>query len=359
MNNSKRNSKPVIGISVGDINGIGTEIILRVFSDPRIYEYCTPLVFGCKNLVNYYLKVLNIRDLNYEIVRDPKQLNSRKLNILCDWNVDSEIKIEIGKPTESSGLYAYNTLNSAMQALKQKLIHALVTAPINKSNIQSDVFKYPGHSEYLMKESGASSYLMLMVSEIMKMGVVTDHIPLREVSSRLSRELIVEKLRLYNETLVKDFAINKPKIAVLGLNPHAGDADLLGTEESEIIIPAINEAKEKGILAMGPYSADGFFGSQMYYKFDGVLAMYHDQGLAPFKSLVFDKGVNYTAGLPIIRTSPVHGTGFNIAGQGIADENSFREALFVAIQVMKNREQHKEITRDPLGTKLVREKEDL
>jgi 4-hydroxythreonine-4-phosphate dehydrogenase len=351
-------NKPIIGISIGDFNGIGPEIILKTFSNPRMYDYCTPVLFACKNVVNYYLKMLKIRDVSYELLASMKQLNHRKLNIYCPWDEESGVKVEIGNPTPESGKYAYNSLSEAMKLLKQDEIEALVTAPINKSNIQSDQFTYPGHSEYLMKESGASSYLMLMVSDVLKMGVATDHIPLSRVSAILNKDLILDKLETYNKTLVEDFAIGKPKIAVLGLNPHAGDDGLLGEEEQQVIVPAIEAAKEKGLLVFGPYAADGFFGSQMHQKFDGVLAMYHDQGLAPFKALIFDKGVNYTAGLPIVRTSPVHGTGFNIAGKGIADENSFREAVFQALRIIKNRTQHMEITKDPLGTKLILEKEE-
>ncbi|MBL6964271.1 MAG: 4-hydroxythreonine-4-phosphate dehydrogenase PdxA [Bacteroidetes bacterium] len=358
MKNQIPGRKPTIGISTGDINGIGPEVIIKVFSDSRIYDYCTPLLFCCKNLLNYYMKVLDMKELNFEVVRNSRQLNKRKLNIICEWSSDTDIKVEMGKPTKTSGDYAYNSLKSAVAALKQNIVDAIVTGPIDKSNIQSEEFNFNGHSEYLMKEAGASSYLMLMTSEILKMGVLTDHIPLKDVASQISIELILEKLQVYNKSLIEDFSINKPKIALLGLNPHAGDHNLLGMEENDIITPAINEAKDRGILAMGPYAADGFFGSHMYYKFDGVLAMYHDQGLAPFKTLVFDKGVNYTAGLSFVRTSPVHGTGFKIAGQGVADDNSFREALFQALSILKNRAQYKEITIDPLGTKLVRERED-
>ena len=358
MNKQIQNRKPVIGVSVGDFNGIGPEVVLKVFADKRMFDYCIPVVFCCKNLVNYFTRNLEINDLQYEVLRNPKQVNPRKLNIFCNWGDDNELQIDMGKPTKSSGLYAYKSLNAAMFSVKQQTVDALVTAPINKKNIQSAEFNYPGHSEYLMKESGASSYLMLMVSDMLRIGVLTDHIPLKDVSSAVTREGILEKLVIFNKSLQEDFSITKPKIAVLGLNPHAGDDGLLGSEEQEVIIPAIQQAIEKGILALGPYPADGFFGSQMHLKFDGVLAMYHDQGLVPFKTIGFEKGVNYTAGLPIIRTSPVHGTGYTIAGQGIADESSFREAVFTAIKIIRNREMHREISRDPLQTRLVREKEE-
>ncbi|MFC2113933.1 4-hydroxythreonine-4-phosphate dehydrogenase PdxA [Bacteroidota bacterium] len=358
MNRTVQNRKPVIGMSVGDFNGIGPEVILKVFADRRMLDHCIPLVFCCKNLVNYFMKLLEITDLPFEVIRNPKQLNTKKLNIFCNWRDDSDLQIEMGKPTKASGEYAFKSLSAAVYAAKQQSIDALVTGPINKKNIQSVDFTSPGHSEYLMKESGASSYLMLMITDLLKVGVITDHIPLKDVSASVTKETILEKLGIFNKTLNEDFSITKPKIAVLGLNPHAGDDGLLGTEEQEFISPAIREVNEKGILAFGPYPADGFFGSQMHLKFDGVLAMYHDQGLTPFKLLGFEKGVNYTAGLPLVRTSPVHGTGYAISGQGIADESSFREAVFTAIKIIRNREMHREISKDPLQTKLVREKEE-
>jgi len=358
MNNSNKQQKPVIAISVGDINGIGPEVVFKTFLDKRIYNYLTPLVYCGKNIVSYYSNIFDLSELEYETVKNPKQLNPNKLNLFCNWHAETESNIQLGVPTPNSGKYALRSLQAAMFAIKNNLADALVTAPINKKSIQSDEFSFPGHSEYLLAETGAKSYMMLMVSDEMKVGLVTAHLPISQVSQSISLDLIVEKLKIFNHALKIDFSVSYPKIAVLGLNPHAGDNGLLGNEEIDCIIPAIEQANKNGILAMGPFGADGFFGSREYLKYDGVLAMYHDQGLAPFKTFMFDRGVNYTAGLPVIRTSPVHGTGYNIAGKGAADEGSFRESLFTALKIFKNRELYNELQKNPLQTRIVREKEE-
>lgn len=353
----KNKTKRILGISVGDINGVGPEVIIKTFSDSRLLNYCIPVIFGCKSMINYYTKALNINGFTYHIARDMRSLNYHKINLFCNFEDQVDTTIEMGKSSQNGGKYAYLSLKTAVQALKNNEIDALVTAPINKYNIQNEEFNYPGHTEYLQAQFGSDD-LMIMVSDVLKVAVQTGHMPLKDVPMALTGEGIVNTLKIYQESLTKDFGIRNPKIAVLALNPHSGDEGLLGSEEKEIIEPAIEEANKKGILAMGPFPADGFFGNQMYAKFDGVLAMYHDQGLAPFKSVTFETGVNFTAGLPIIRTSPSHGTGFGIAGKNIANPASFREAVYLALRVLANRDMYAELTANPLKTKVVREKED-
>ena len=355
---SDTEKKPVIGISVGDINGIGPEIILKTFTDPRLYKYCTPIVFTCRSLVNYYLKMFDIKSIAYNVIKRPEQANPKKLNLLCDWGQEENVMIETGQSTQVSGNYAFKSLNSGVNCLREGKIDALVTAPINKANIQSKDFTFPGHSEYLQTAAGADRHLMIMVSDEIKIAVQTGHIPINNVADKLSVDSIYESLSLFSKSLLEDFMIRQPKIAVLGLNPHAGDDGLLGQEDDDIIKPAIEKAKENGVMALGPFPADGFFGSYMQKDFDGILAMYHDQGLIPFKILAFENGVNFTAGLPFIRTSPAHGTGYSIAGKGIADISSFRSAIYTAIKVLSNRQTNADISKDPLKTKLVREKEE-
>lgn len=353
---SIKKRKPVIGVSIGDINGIGPEVVMKAFSDDRVLNYCTPLIFCSKKLISNYKGIIEIDDFNYLPIKKPSQINHRKINLYCNWKDESEIKI--GVSTDAAGEYALKSLQTAVSVLKDGDIDALVTAPINKKNIHSDEFQYFGHSKFLADYFDSSSHLMLFICDEIKLGVLTEHIPLSQVTSELSSEMIVEKVEVFNKSLEIDFCIKRPNIAVLGLNPHCSDGGLIGNEEEEIIIPALKILKDKGIIAMGPYSADGFFGDQMYRKFDGVLAIYHDQGLIPFKAMAFDRGVNYTAGLPIIRTSPVHGTAYSIAGKNIADEGSFREAMYLALKILKNRAMYKEITRDPLKSRMVKEKED-
>lgn len=335
-----------VGITHGDINGIGYEVILKTLLDPRVLEMCTPIIYGSPKVAAYHRKALDINNLSLNHIRVAGESHSRKINIInC---VDENVRVELGKSTREAGESSFNALDCACRDLEEGIIDVLVTAPINKDNIQSENFNFPGHTEYLAERFKAPDYAMLMISETMKVGVVTTHLPIAQVASAITQEAILSKLRILDQTLRQDFSLNKPKIAVFGLNPHAGDNGLLGSEEKEIIIPAIDKAKNEGIIALGPYPADGFFGSNDYRKFDAILAMYHDQGLIPFKLASFERGVNYTAGLPVIRTSPSHGTAYAIAGEDKASPESFRQALYLAIDIHKNREIYNEISKNPL-----------
>ena len=341
-----KRDKMIIGISQGDINGIGYEVIMKTLMEPRILEMCTPIVYGSPKVAAYHKKALNIETFNFNQIRTASEADGRKANIInC---IDDNIRVELGKSSEMAGEASYLSLQKAVDDLKRGEIDALITGPINKDNIQSEKFQFPGHTEYLAEQFRSRDYIMLMVSESMKVGVVVGHVPMSEMPSKITKGAIINKLRIINQALERDFFIKRPRIAVLGLNPHAGDNGLLGKEENEIIIPAIQRAKEEGIIAIGPYPADGFFGSGDFVKFDAILAMYHDQGLIPFKMASFDRGVNYTAGLPIIRTSPAHGTAYDIAGEDKASPDSFREALYLAIDIHKNRALYNEITKNPL-----------
>ncbi|MBA3706616.1 MAG: 4-hydroxythreonine-4-phosphate dehydrogenase PdxA, partial [Bacteroidetes bacterium] len=303
--------KIIVGISQGDINGIGLEVIIKTFLDPQMLEICTPVVFGSNKTASYHRKALNIEDFSFNQIRDVTEINHKRANIINVYEEDAPI--ELGKQTEAGGTYALKSLEAAAYALAQGKIHVLVTAPINKENIQSPDFKFPGHTEYLDEKFGDGNSLMFLVSDTLRVAVVTGHIPVTQVGQALSIEKILKKIQVLHKSLIEDFEIRKPKIAVLGLNPHAGDNGVIGNEEQSIIIPAINTAKEEGLLVYGPYPADGFFGNSTYKNFDAVLAMYHDQGLIPFKTISFNSGVNFTAGLPIVRTSPDHGTAYDIA----------------------------------------------
>jgi len=295
------NERLKVAISQGDINGIGYEVIFKALADPAILEICTPVIYGSSKVAAYHRKALNLQAITFNNVKDGSEAHAKRVNMVnC---LDDDVRVELGKATDIGGKAAFLALEAAVRDLKSGLVDVLVTAPINKKVIQSEQFSFPGHTEYLADQLGGKP-LMLLVSDLLRVGVVTGHIPLNEVSSRLSKDLIVEKLRILNTSLKDDFTIRRPRIALLGLNPHAGDNGLLGREENDIIIPAINAAKEEGIMAFGPFPADGFFGGDTYKKFDAILAMYHDQGLIPFKTLAFSTGVNYTAGLPFIRTSP-------------------------------------------------------
>jgi 4-hydroxythreonine-4-phosphate dehydrogenase len=337
-----------VGITHGDFNGISYEVILKALADPRICELCTPLVYGSSKIASYHKKTINIPDYMLNVVKRADQLHTKKPNILNISN--DEARIELGKPTEQAGEFAFAALEKAIQDIKEDRIDVLVTGPINKKTIQSVQFKFPGHTEYLGNAFNAKKFLMLMVTRQFKIGTVTGHVPLNQVAGILNTDLILDKIKILNQSLIRDFAIRKPKIAVLGVNPHAGDGGLLGKEEADLIIPAIQKAQREGILALGPFAADGFFGSAQYTKYDAVLAMYHDQGLIPFKALAFEGGVNFTAGLPIVRTSPAHGTAYDIAGKDLASEESFREALYLAIDIFRNRKEYQEITANPLKT---------
>ncbi len=336
-----------IGISHGDINGISYEIMLKAFSDSRMLEHKIPIVFGSSKVASYYKKVVSVKDFNFNLIRKTIDAVPNRANII---NIeDKEIKIEIGKKTNVAGELAFRSLDMSISALKTNDVDVLVTCPINKHNIQSKNFDFPGHTEYLTKYFGNNGEsLMLMINNDLRIGVLTGHIPLKEVPNALSVDLIMNKLRVLNKSLIQDFGCLKPKIALLSLNPHAGDDGLIGEEEKNIIIPAIQKANEEKILAFGPFPADGFFSSATYKQFDAVLAMYHDQGMIPFKTLAGDGGVNYTAGLSVIRTSPAHGTAFDIAGKGIASPDSFREAFFMACDIYKNRKAYEELNENPI-----------
>lgn len=349
MEKDKTNDKPaVIAISHGDVNGIGYEVIIKTLADSRILDFFTPVVYGSSKVASYYKKNLGIHDFNFNVIRSADQAVQGKANLV---NIFSdEIKIELGQNTEIAGRVALKSLEAATDDLAKGLVEGLVTAPINKQNIQSDDFDCPGHTEYLTKKFGVDESLMLMVSNTIRIGVVTGHIPLRDVPVRITQEAIMNKLRIMNGSLYNDFGIRKPRIALLGLNPHAGDKGLIGLEEQEVIIPAIEKAFDEGILAFGPFPADGFFGSSSFNHFDGILTMYHDQGLIPFKTLSFKSGVNFTAGLPIVRTSPAHGTAFDLAGKNIAHPDAFREAVYMAIDIIKNRKMNEELLKNPLRT---------
>lgn len=335
-----------VGISIGDVNGIGLEIIIKALSDTKILDFFTPIVYGHTRIASFHRKALSLPDCNFNVITDPSQANSKRLNMINCWTED--VRIELGAANETGGKYALISLEHAMKDLSEGTIDALVTAPINKHNIQSDTFNFPGHTEYIQSKVGAPESLMFLVSEDLKIGVVTGHIPVSEVATSLTKEKILAKLALMNSSLKNDFWVQKPKIAVLGLNPHAGDNGLIGNEEKETIIPAIEEANANGIFAFGPYAADGFFANHAFTKFDAVLAMYHDQGLIPFKQMAFHSGVNFTAGLPVVRTSPDHGTGYDIAGKNLASETSFREALFLAVNIVKRRKENEQLQANPL-----------
>lgn len=315
-------------------------------------EVCTPVIYGSSKTASFHKKLLNAGEFNFNIIKEASQANNKKANLVNLW--EEEVKIDIGIPTEISGQYAFKSLEAATNDLASNKIDVLVTAPINKSTINSPKFPFKGHTEYLASVAGTEDYLMILTSETstsgkgIKVGTVTGHIALKEVAGAISIEKILEKLRVFQKSLIQDFGIVKPKIAVLGLNPHAGDKGLIGTEEQQIIIPSIEKARAEKILAIGPYSADGFFGSSSYLSFDGILAMYHDQGLIPFKTLSFNEGVNYTAGLPIVRTSPDHGVGYDIAGKNLASETSFRNAIYLACDIYERRREYKKITSNPL-----------
>lgn len=344
-----------VAITQGDTNGVGCEVILKTFSDPAMFEICTPIVYGSPKVITYHKKALSI-DTNYSIINRAEEARDGRLNVLTCF--DEEVKIELGQPSEEAGRAAFKALDCAMADYRAGLYDVLVTAPINKATIQSEGFHFPGHTEYIETKVGdGNKALMILMNESLRVALVTTHLPIKDISKAITKEAIIEKAVIFHNSLRRDFRISSPRIAVLSLNPHAGDDGLLGSEEKEIIVPAIEELEKQGIQAFGPYAADGFFGSNSYDYFDGVLAMYHDQGLAPFKTIALDSGVNFTAGLPIVRTSPDHGTAYDIAGQGKADENSFRQAIYTAIDVFRNRQNYDEPLQNPLP-KLFHEKRD-
>lgn len=345
-----------VGITQGDINGIGYEVIIKTLADNQLLDLCIPIIYGSPKVAAFHRKTLEIGNFSLNTIKSASEAHTKRVNIInCN---DEEIKVELGIPTKSAGEAAFLALEKATEELKNGLIDVLVTAPINKKSIQSDKFTFPGHTEFLEKNFGnKDESLMFMVSDGLRIAVATTHIPLSKVSETLTSDLILKRLRSLKLSLMQDFNLNLPRIAVLGLNPHAGDAGVLGKEEQEIIIPALQQAEKEGIICVGPHSADGFFGTGSFVKYDAVLAMYHDQGMIPFKCLAMESGVNYTAGLKIIRTSPAHGTAFDIAGQNLASEESFRNAIYLACDIYKNRKNYKEINSNKLGKQKVEQSE--
>ncbi|MBC7382066.1 MAG: 4-hydroxythreonine-4-phosphate dehydrogenase PdxA [Bacteroidia bacterium] len=337
---------PVIGITIGDINSIAPEVVIRTLMDNRINDYCVPVVYASPKIIAFWKKILGLSDFQLNIIQNMDQINLKRSNLLVCWEEDVEIKV--GEATELAGKYAFKAIEMATKDALTGKLDAIVTAPLNKNMVNTPAQPFKGHTEYLAEQAN-SDYLMLLTSEDFKVAMVTGHIPIKEVADSLSRELILKKLKLLNESLKKDFGIVKPKIAVLSLNPHAGENGLLGSEEIEIIIPAVDKARnELQVLAYGPYPADGFFGSNQHTKFDAVLAMYHDQGLIPFKYMSFESGVNFTAGLPFVRTSPDHGTGYSLAGKNTASDQSMRNALFMAIDIWTQRNNFDDMNSNPL-----------
>lgn len=333
--NSKRKSKPIIGISIGDINGIGPEIIIKALDDPRLTSYCTPLIYANGSIISYYRKAFNRHNFNFYQTKDFDNLNHKKVNVFNTW--DEKVDITPGESNKNGGLYAIKSLERAVEDLKAEKIHALVTAPLSKELVIEAGFDFPGHTEYLANASGIAENLMMMVLDQLKIAVVTGHIPVEAIKGQLTHELITTKLEIMLKSLKQDFQIKKPKIAVLGLNPHAGENGKIGKEDQAVILPVIDKIKERGELIFGPFPADGFFGSSQHRNFDGVLAMYHDQGLIPFKILSQGEGINFTAGLPVIRTSPAHGTAYNLAGKDLADSTSMLNSIFLAIDLAKQK----------------------
>ncbi|MCB0522786.1 MAG: 4-hydroxythreonine-4-phosphate dehydrogenase PdxA [Saprospiraceae bacterium] len=338
-----KKNRPVIGITVGDINGIGLEVILKALSHKRMLDICIPVIYGSSKVVSYHKNIVALDEISFYGQRNAERLHYDKINVVNCWQ--ENVNITLGKPTDQGGKYAHISLENAVRDLKTGLIDALVTAPIHKKSMQLAGFTHVGHTEYLTQELNATNSLMLLASDRLRVALVTSHIPLHEVATSITKEHIIEKLRIFDDALRMDFGLERPNIAVLGLNPHAGEEGMLGHEEEKIIRPAVVECKKRGMMVFGPYAADGFFGSGQFNKFDGILAMYHDQGLIPFKALTFGSGVNFTAGLSAIRTSPDHGTAFDLAGKNEADPSSFLHAIFMAIDLHRNRKEYQELKR--------------
>ncbi len=344
------NRKIRLGISIGDLNGIGCEVILKTFADARMLDFCTPIIFASNKTISHQKNELKI-DVNYHGVQEAAKALTGKINVMNVWKDIPTVKF--GEATEEAGKYALLSLKAAVAALKEDVIDALVTAPINKNNIQSEEFKFPGHTDYLAQELAGES-LMFMITDNLKIGLLTDHVAVKDAPAAINPILIRTKVRTIEKSLMMDFGVRRPKIALLGINPHSGDNGVIGEEDDAVLKPVIQEMSNAGHLVFGPYSADSFFGSDAYANFDAILAAYHDQGLIPFKTLSFGKGVNYTAGLSKVRTSPDHGTAYEIAGKGKADHSSFKEAVFAAIQILRNREEYAELTQNPLQKQKVR-----
>ncbi len=344
-----------VGITVGDINGIGMEVIIKTLMDVEVFNQSIPIIYGSSRAISFHKKALDLNEFNFMPIQNPEEASPKKINLISCWK--DEVNIEIGQQNSTGGKYALKSLEQAVEDLKANKIDVLVTAPINKDTVKEAGFEFPGHTEYLAHHSNTDEYLMLMVADNLRVAVVTGHVPLAKVPELITKENIEKKLRLFLASLKKDFLISKPKIAVLGLNPHAGDRGALGKEEIEIINPVVRKLQDEGEMVFGSYSADGFFGSTNLGNFDGVLSMFHDQGLTGFKSIAFDEGVNFTAGLPIVRTSPDHGTAFDIAGKGVASPRSFRNAYYLACDIYQRRNLHKEINKNPLQSQ-IKEKSD-
>ena len=336
-----------VGISIGDLNGIGAEVVMKALSDNRLLLDCTPIIYANSKVLSFHKKSMEETEFNFQSCKTAEEAIPRKVNLVNCWN--EEVELTLGEATEMGGKYAFISLERATEDLASGKIDVLVTAPISKLAMSKSGFQFPGHTEYLAHLAKTEDALMMMVADDLRVALVTTHIPLMEVSKNLSREKIVHKLKELNQSLVRDFGIQRPKIAVLGLNPHAGENGKMGTEEQELIIPAVNAAKNDSILAFGPFPADGFFGSSSRSNYDAVLAMYHDQGLTAFKALAFDEGVNFTAGLPIVRTSPDHGTAFDIAGKNMASPASTLKAIYLAMDVFRQRKFYKEMYANPLA----------
>lgn len=348
--------KPIIGITTGDLNGIGIELIIKTLSDSRITEHCTPVVFASNKVINYYRRIVTDHNLVFTSTKDLTKLNPKQVNIFNCW--EEEVPMQPGALTETGGKYAIRSLMVATQCLKDGQLNALLTAPIHKGNTQLPDFPYTGHTPFLKDKFGVRDVLMLLYNEQLRVALATEHIPVSKIAATITRELLQYKLQLLRETLIRDFGVDKPKIAVLGLNPHAGDSGHIGGEDVSIIKPVIEQQMQQNHMVYGPYSADAFFARHNYRSFDAVLAMYHDQGLIPFKTLAGETGVNYTAGLPIVRTSPDHGTAFDIAGKNLADPTSFQHALFQAIQLLRQRETYAANTANPLRRGKVEKEKD-
>lgn len=332
---TKPHEKPRIGITIGDLNGVGPEVVIKALMDNRILSLVTPVIYGSSKVLSFYKKHLNVEEFNYSQVKSKGQFTAKHVNVVNCW--EEMIEINPGKSSKETGKASFAALKQACEELKEGLLDALVTAPIDKNSIHNENFPFKGHTEFLTEFFGQKDSLMFMVSDKLKVGLVTEHLPLSSVAESITRERVANKIQLMELSLKKDFGINKPRIAVLALNPHAGDGGLMGKEDDEILRPVIQDYRNKGKLVFGPFPADGFFGSMLQGKYDGILAMYHDQGLIPFKLISFENGINFTAGLPIVRTSPDHGTGYAIAGKNMANEGSLREAIFRACDILKNR----------------------
>lgn len=340
----KKEEKIKVGISIGDLNGIGSEVILKTFQDTRMLELCTPIVFGSTKILSFQKKHFKTH-IGLNGIANAEKAQPGKMNVVNIWK--ESITIEYGKSSETMGKYAIESFVEATKALKEGTIDVLVTAPINKHNVQSEEFNFPGHTDYLGKNLKGDS-LMLMVNDDLRVGLLTDHVAVKDVSKTITPKLIERKVNIIHDTLKQDFGITKPKIAVLGINPHVGDNGVIGKEDDEVLKPTLEKIKESGKLVFGPYAADSFFASSNYKNFDAILAAYHDQGLIPFKTLSFGQGVNFTAGLDKIRTSPDHGTAYEIAGKNKADYNSFKEAVFTAMNIFRKRTIYQEIAKNPL-----------